>query len=64
MPKDYLPLSTIWSCFSRREKKVFSGERNILESENKLDEDDEEMVEDSIVHTGVSTPPIQNHPHT
>ena len=63
MPKDYLPLSTIWSCFSRREKKVFSGERNILESENKLDEDDEEMVEDRIFRAGEATPAFQNHPH-
>ena len=44
MPKDYLPLSTIWSYFSRRAKKVCSGEINILESENKLEEDDKGMV--------------------
>ena len=42
MPKDYLPVSTIWSYFSRRAKKVCSGEINILESENY-----EGMVEDS-----------------
>lgn len=44
MPKDYLPVSIIRSYFSRRAKKVCSGEINILESENKLEEDDEGMV--------------------
>ena len=44
MPKDYLPVSTIRSYFSRRAKKVCSGEINILESENKLEEDGDEMV--------------------
>ena len=47
MPKDYLPVSTIPSYFSRRAKKVRSSEINILESENKLVGDDEGMVEDS-----------------
>ena len=46
MPKDYLPVSTIRSYFSRGAKKVCSGEINMLESENKLVEDDKGMVED------------------
>ena len=47
MPKDYPPVSTIPSYFTRRAKKVRSSEINILESENKLVGDDEGMVEDS-----------------
>ena len=47
IPKDYVPVSTIRSYFSRRANKVRSGKINIMESENKLVEDDEGMVEDN-----------------